>query len=115
MRLILQILTHGAAAAGSLWILDLLLRWEQAGPGALALALACLGAVLFGVLLSHLFHEWGHYLGALLGGAPITLKPRPAPLFFDVDYERVTSREFLLLFDRCRPNNAGTIDDDTAN
>ena len=97
MRLVIQILTHAAAGAVALWLLDAMMRLEAGGAGVLALALACLAAVLLGAILSHLFHEWGHFLGALLGRSPLTLKARPAPLFFDVDYEQVQPRQFLWL------------------
>lgn len=97
MKLTIQILTHAAAGLFALWLIELLMQLEQGGAGVLMLGLAGLAAVLLGAVLSHLCHEWGHYLGALLGRAPLTVKPRPAPLFFDVDYERVTARQFLLL------------------
>jgi hypothetical protein len=95
MRIVIHLLTHGLAAAllaaGAL----ALARWEAAGGSGSALWLACAAAIVIGVLLSHLVHEWGHYLGVLASRAGHTLKGRPSPLFFDFDYEGSSPSQYL--------------------
>ncbi len=97
MRLTIHILSHAVAGVAAFWLLQLLVHLEQGGAGAVVTAFACVAAVILGAALSHLFHEWGHVRGALAGRSPLTLKPRPSPLFFDVDYQRVQPRQFLWL------------------
>ena len=70
---------------------------KLAGGTSPALYLAVSGAVLLALLLTHLLHEWGHFLGATLSASAYTLKPRPSPLFFDFDYEAGTARQYLWL------------------
>lgn len=51
--------------------------------------------LLCGLLLSHILHEWGHYLGAACAGAAAPVRARLHPLFFDFDFARNTPRQFL--------------------
>lgn len=54
-------------------------------------------ALIAGIACSHILHEWGHYLGARLSGALVTIKPKLSPLFFDFDYLKNNPRQFLWL------------------
>lgn len=48
-----------------------------------------------GIILSHLIHEWGHFLGAVLSRSTYTLKKKISPLFFDFDYVKNNPRQYL--------------------
>jgi hypothetical protein len=52
-------------------------------------------SVAAGVVLSHLIHEWGHFLGAVSSRSTYTLKKKISPLFFDFDYVKNNSRQYL--------------------
>ena len=94
-RLALQALSHGAVFAllvlGAYWLNER----EQAGATGAALYLAASLAFLIGLALSHILHEWGHFLGARLGGARLTVRDKISPLFFDFEFPANTPRQFL--------------------
>lgn len=46
-------------------------------------------------MLSHIVHEWGHFLGAVLSRSAYTLKKKISPLFFDFDYVKNNPRQYL--------------------
>ena len=71
--------------------------WVKAGSSTHASFIASVWAVLCGLGLSHIIHEWCHYAGARLARSVHTLKPRAHPLFFDFDLEANSSRQFLCL------------------
>ena len=97
MVLLKQFTVHLAAALAAVLGLFFLYSWEQAGGAPPLLYLGCLFAILLGGVLSHLVHEWGHFLGVLLCGASYTVKPRLSPLFFDFDYAGASPRQYLWL------------------
>ena len=65
MNLLKQFAIHLAAALAAVLGLFYLYGWEQAGGAPPLLYLGCLIAILLGGVLSHLVHEWGHFLGVL--------------------------------------------------
>lgn len=81
-----------AALALLLWAADARLR---SGGGALATAVAiAAGTLTAGV--GYLAHEWGHLIGARLGGSVVHLPASPASVFlFRYDAVRNEPRQFL--------------------
>jgi hypothetical protein len=97
VRLARQLIAHGVVAlllAFSLWWL---IRWESGGGGGWPLYLAVAWSALCGIALSHIVHEWGHFLGGLVSGSALVVKPAVHPLFFDFDYQANTPGQFLAL------------------
>lgn len=92
-----QGLVHGGVALLLVWSLLYLNGAEKAGSSGAALYLAAAWAFLCGLALSHIIHEWGHFLGALAFRSTLTIKPRVHPLFFDFDYQANRPRQFLAL------------------
>jgi hypothetical protein len=92
--LALQTLAHGAVA---LLLVCTLILLDRMAIGGVALYLATAWAFLSGLGLSHIIHEWCHFLGAISARATITLKPRVHPLFFDFDYSANSPGQFLCL------------------
>jgi hypothetical protein len=93
----LQALAHGSVfllLIVTLWVLE---TWLVPGQEGIIRYLAATWAFLSGMALSHLIHEWGHFAGALISGAKLTIKPAAHPLFFDFDYDHNKPRQFLLM------------------
>jgi len=88
---------HGTAfvAAAVLWgAAD---SWSIASDLAVADFFLLLSSVVFGIALSHIAHEWNHFLGAVRTGSKYTVKDKPAFLFFDFDYVNNTREQFLAM------------------
>ncbi len=82
-----------AISAVALWAaLD---SWWLISKLGLAAIMSMIGAIVFGITLSHILHEWGHYIGVRLAGANPPVKSAAAPLFFDFDYKNGTQKQFL--------------------
>ncbi len=82
-----------AISAFALWAaLD---SWWLVSQLGLAAVLSVVGALIFGVVISHVAHEWGHYAGLRLAGCSPPIKDSVAPLFFDFDYEKGSQKQFL--------------------
>lgn len=92
-----QGLAHGALALLLVCSLFYLHAAEMAGSRGPTLYLAAAWAFLCGLALSHIIHEWGHFLGALTFRSRLTIKPRVHPLFFDFDYLANRPAQFLAL------------------
>ena len=89
-----QAVAHGGVAA----LLLYLLFWMDARTtNGVTLYLTAAWAFATGLVLSHIFHEWCHFFGALVGRATVTLKPRIHPLFFDFDFPANSRAQFLFL------------------
>lgn len=69
--------------------------WALVTGLSVATGVAVVAAVVAGMVLSHLAHEWSHFLGARWSGAASPVKAEPAFLMFDYDYENNTPRQFL--------------------
>lgn len=91
----LQALAHGAVFALLVLGASELHDHEQAGAAGASLYLAASLAFLIGLALSHILHEWGHFLGAVLSGAQLTVRQKISPLFFDFEFPANTPRQFL--------------------
>ncbi|MEE4147092.1 MAG: hypothetical protein V2I26_19970 [Halieaceae bacterium] len=92
-----QALAHGALALLLACSLVYLHSAETAGASGAAFYLAGAWAFLCGLALSHIVHEWGHFLGAVVARSALTIKPRVHPLFFDFDYLANRPPQFLAL------------------
>lgn len=77
------------------WALVFAVDPVRAAPLALAVAIVA-GALT--ALSSYLAHEWGHLIGAWLGGATVEVADRPSSVFlFRFDTERSGRRDFLAM------------------
>ena len=92
-----QGLAHGALALLLVCSLLYLHAAETAGSKGTAIYLAAAWAFLCGLALSHIVHEWGHFLGAVASRSRLTSKPRVHPLCFDFDYLANRPPQFLAL------------------
>jgi len=95
-RLSLVILRDVAIAAAMLSLFAAAESWATVSRLALASLLSVVDGLLVGVATGALIHEWGHFIGARLGGGHAPLKPvtRFLPLY-DFDYANNDSRSFL--------------------
>lgn len=94
-RLLWQGGWHLAAGMGAIGVWAALDSWSLITELPAAVGLSVLASVLVGIGLSHLFHEWGHLLGARLSGARSPMRDRPDFLVFDFDYRNNTGSQFL--------------------
>lgn len=93
-QLALQALAHGAVA---LLLVVVLVTLDSGATKGVALYLAAAWAFLTGLGLSHIIHEWCHFLGAIIARAKVTLNPRIHPLFFDFDFSANKPGQFLCM------------------
>jgi hypothetical protein len=96
-RLLPQALAHGAVFTLLVSVLIWLQGQEVSGLAGPVKYLAAAWAFLSGMALSHIVHEWGHFVGAVITGSRLTIKPKIFPLFFDFDYVSNSSRQFLCM------------------
>ncbi len=89
-----QAMAHGGIALLLAALLLAAQSWTGTGPAAYLLVT---WAFLTGLALSHIVHEWCHFLGATAARSALTLKPRLHPLFFDYDFAQNTRAQFLCL------------------
>ncbi|MDZ7921158.1 hypothetical protein [Rhodoferax sp.] len=90
-----QALVHGGIA---LLLAALLIGADvKRGRDGVTAYLVAAWAFLTGLALSHIVHEWCHFLGARAARSALTLKPRIHPLFFDYDFAQNTPAQFLCL------------------
>lgn len=89
-----QALAHGGIALLLVALLLAAHAWTGTGPAAYLLAA---WGFLTGLALSHIVHEWCHFLGATAARSALSLKPRIHPLFFDYDFAQNTRPQFLCL------------------
>ena len=88
---------HGFALLSSLILWGAADSWAQLSGLVLAQAIAIIAAVVFGIAISHVFHEWSHFFGAFITNAKYSIKAQPALLFFDFDYNNNNPRQFLAM------------------
>ena len=89
-----QALVHGGIA---LLLAALLIGADSGASTGVTAYLVAAWAFLTGLALSHIVHEWCHFLGARTARSALTLKPRIHPLFFDYDFAQNTPAQFLCL------------------
>jgi hypothetical protein len=70
-------------------------RWSANRDHDLLFYLAALAAVAGALVITHIAHEWGHFLGARVSASRYTVKAAPAALFFDFDYLENRPRQWL--------------------
>lgn len=68
--------------------------WSETG-GIVTEIVGGTAAVVLGIVFSHIAHDWGHFFGLRLAGGNAIVKDRISPLFFEVDLDRITQRQFL--------------------
>lgn len=69
--------------------------WARTSYLGIAKAVSVLDGLLVGALVAAVFHEWGHFIGARLGGGHSPLKPIKAlPQVFDFDYQNNDAKSF---------------------
>lgn len=73
---------HFVAAVAALTLFGAAHTWALFSGLPLALVVAVAAAYIAGTALSGLFHEYGHYSGAVLSGAPHKVLEKPARYFF---------------------------------
>ncbi len=73
---------HGAAAVAALTLFGAAHTWAAVSGLVLAAGTSIAAAFLAGMVLSPLFHEWGHFAGARLSGAVSPVLEKPYKLFF---------------------------------
>ena len=93
--LALQALAHGGVLLALVGLLAWLETSVNANTAPWKLFAAAAGAFVSGLGLSHIVHEWGHYLGAVGARSAVDIKARIAPLFFDFDFSKNSSAQFL--------------------
>jgi len=96
-KLAKQAAVHGAAFLSALGIWAAFDSWTILSKLPIASAAAFVSAIAAGLILSHLIHEWGHFLGACLTKSKLTIKEKISPLFFDFDYLENNARQYLCL------------------
>jgi hypothetical protein len=95
-RLSLVILRDVAIGAGLLSLFAGAEGWATVSPLKLASLLSVVDGLLVGVATAALVHEWGHFVGARLGGGHAPLKPLKQILpLYDFDYANDDGRGFL--------------------
>jgi hypothetical protein len=95
--LVRQALAHGSVVLLLACTLALVISWEQQAGGGIARFVTAAWAVLCGLALSHIVHEWCHYAGAAIARSAVTVKSRVHPLFFDFEFPENTRLQFLCL------------------
>jgi hypothetical protein len=88
-------MAHGGVAILLVYLLTFLDATRSEGGAAVYLVAAW--AFVTGLVLSHIFHEWCHFLGSVVGSATVSLKPRVHPLFFEFDLDANSHTQFILL------------------
>jgi hypothetical protein len=95
-RLSLTILRDVALASIILSLFAAAESWATVSRLALATTLAVIDGLLAGIATGALAHEWGHFIGARLGGGHAPLRPLTNfPPLYDFDYANNDSRAFL--------------------
>ena len=88
---------HAAAAFAALGLFGAA-NWWAVGSGTVLAQFAALGnAFVAGVVMSSLFHEWGHFAGARLSGAhsPVLSKPVKFYFMFNFDMKNNSTEQFV--------------------
>ena len=78
---------HFVAAVAALTLFGAAHTWALTSGIALALVVAVAAAYIAGTALSGIFHEYGHFSGAALSGAPHKVLGKPARYFFMFNFD----------------------------
>lgn len=93
----IQAAYHGLAFIASAVLWGAADSWAVVSNLAVANFFLLLSSLAFGMALSHIVHEWGHFLGAVRTGSSYTIKDKAAFLFFDFDYTNNSRYQFLAM------------------
>jgi len=74
--------TYGIATIASLTLFGAAHTWATTSGLAVAFGTAIAAAFIAGMVLSSIFHEWGHYSGAALSGSTIKILDQPSNYYF---------------------------------
>ena len=95
-RLLNAIKYHGLAFLGAITLWGAADAWAQTSGLYIATIISVLNAFAAGSIISILFHEWGHFIGARLAGSYSPLVPKPTGAFiFGFNFEKNTNDQFL--------------------
>ena len=88
---------HFVAALAALTLWGAADAWAASSGWALAWAVAVANAIVAGMALTGIGHEWGHYLGARLAGSYAPARPEPVSYFFmfDFSFDHNDKRQFV--------------------
>jgi len=88
---------HFVAVVAALTLFGAANSWALTSGIALALVVSLAAAYIAGTVLSGIIHEYGHYSGAVLSGAPHTVLKKPARYFFmfNFDMKQASTRQAL--------------------
>ncbi len=73
---------HGTGVVAAFTLFGAAHSWAMLSGWSLAVVVSVAAAVVAGMALSSLFHEWGHFSGARLSGAVSPVLKKPHKLFF---------------------------------
>ena len=73
---------YGVAAVASLTLFGAAHTWAASSGLSIALVTGIAAAFIAGMVLSSIFHEWGHYAGAALSGSTIKIADQPSDYYF---------------------------------
>lgn len=73
---------YGIAVVASFVLFGSAHTWAANSGWALALAAGVASAFIAGMVLSSIFHEWGHFAGAAVSGSTIKILDQPSGYFF---------------------------------
>lgn len=73
---------YGIAAMASLILFGAAHTWATSSGWPVALVAGVAAAFIASMVLSSIFHEWGHYAGAALSGSTIKIADQPSDYYF---------------------------------
>ncbi len=87
---------HGLALLGAITLWGAADAWVQTSDLYLATIVSVLNAFAAGWIISILFHEWGHFIGARIAGSYSPMVPRPTGAFiFGFNFAKNTRDQFI--------------------
>lgn len=78
---------HGTASIAALTLFGAGHTWAVASGWPLAAGVSVAAAVVAGVVLSSIVHEWSHFAGAWLSGSRLKVAEKPVRLFFMFNFD----------------------------
>ncbi len=95
-RLLNAVKYHGLAFLGAITLWGAADAWVQSSELFLATIISVLNAFAAGSIISILFHEWGHFIGARIAGAYSPMVPKPTGAFiFGFNFKKNSNDQFL--------------------
>ena len=94
-NLLKLIVTHYAVGVGVLAIWAAADSWYLLTSLTMANVLSMATAILAGVVVSTLIHEWCHFFGAIFSGASYNIPAKVGLFVFDYQFEKNSVKQFL--------------------